>query len=101
MVLVFNTDEWHELYGLHSNIPACCVNFWVYDFQHRTFDAQVAYNDLYNPYQQMDWGYIPCPRCIINCEVPQQIIWCPVVCPYERIYERACAETIESTTEAP
>lgn len=60
-------------FGLHSNIPSCCIEFYVDNWDR-------IWNREDEPYQQAvdaaRFGYVPCPQClgynrrakIVNCE---------------------------------
>ena len=41
----------HFNYGIHSNIPECCVREWVANIDNR------------QPYRGPSVGYVPCQRC--------------------------------------
>jgi len=49
--------EYHISYGLHSNIPKCCIIYWLTEFD-------VYHNELLRRKYKMDCGYIPCIECI-------------------------------------
>jgi hypothetical protein len=73
---------WDELYGRHSNVPACCVKFYldlwpmIYRSQYERYDAlisQQAYK--YGGWKTADgwrlWCYVPCPDCLKTGHVHQ------------------------------
>lgn len=51
------------VFGLHSRIPACCIEFFIEEW-----DAYAIYNQQDNPYRKAvdaaRFGYVPCPRCL-------------------------------------
>lgn len=62
------TPEWHRAYGLHSNIPECCVDFWlnVYLKSMKSPGYQLlrTYHNLFMKVKNIHWEYVPCPKCI-------------------------------------
>lgn len=69
------TEEEHRIKGKHSNIPDCCVEWFVFIIQF--FGTKAA--DLY--YQAVGYGrgYIPCPVCLVN-NVNITIHKCDITC---------------------
>ena len=56
--------EYDIAYGLHSNIPACCIVFFVTDWQREHMRpnspyARAVHSDLIQ--------YVPCPECFALC----------------------------------
>lgn len=51
--------DYHIAYGLHSNIPACCIVFWLTEWtkenERDSAYAQTIHMDLVQ--------YVPCPEC--------------------------------------
>lgn len=56
------TKNQHILYGLHSNIPSCCIAFYITDYD-REFGLKTPYYKLISI---LGWGYVPCPECIVR-----------------------------------
>lgn len=54
---------YHILFGRHSNIPECCIKFWLGPWAHHTVKQQYVYQTLAFP------NYIPCPDCVENKRV--------------------------------
>ncbi len=48
--------------GAHSEIPTCCIHFWLMSFR----DASTEDIQKYWTYFPREVGYIPCPECIKN-----------------------------------
>lgn len=47
---------YHILYGRHSNIPACCIDFFINRWNHEN-----QYGDIVHKFCPVE--YIPCPKC--------------------------------------
>ena len=47
-------------YGLHSNIPMCCINFFVEEWDYMQDTPHSRAIDMANP----KWNYVPCPECL-------------------------------------
>ncbi len=47
-------DEIHRAFGRHSNIPDCCITFWLTDWNPGSTYAN----------RLPHWGYVPCPTCL-------------------------------------
>ena len=82
------THQYHIEYGRHSNIPECCIAFFISPFWDKTptyAEEKVAYRNKMReaakkfghfhpnqkscdyPYERgiwVHWGYIPCPSCM-------------------------------------
>lgn len=54
---------YHRAFGAHSNIPECCVEFFV-----NQWDMQEGWSNENNWYHQAvnvaRFGYVPCPPCL-------------------------------------
>jgi hypothetical protein len=61
-------DQYHTLFGLHSNIPACCVDFFVQQWfpvshtAHRDREHWKQIRQVEKEVGHID--YIPCPSCL-------------------------------------
>lgn len=68
---MIDMDKYHRLHGKHSNIPECCIEWWLCKwpniFQNhakslthrlRTMDVERDIEKTYN--------YIPCPACLLK-----------------------------------
>ena len=42
------SQEYHRALGAHSNIPPCCIEYWVEGW----------------PINQRGWNYVPCNHCV-------------------------------------
>ena len=47
--------EYHIVYGLHSNIPLCCILWWMDEEGRDTGDMKRGLHKKV--------GYVPCPTC--------------------------------------
>lgn len=56
-----NYDKYHYEFGIHSNIPACCVDYFIKEFQHKGLDYRANYIKVVSLHRK--WHYIPCPEC--------------------------------------
>lgn len=54
------TRERDIAYGRHSNIPECCIMFFVdeWDFTKRTKHRKLLWES------SPRWNYVPCPKCL-------------------------------------
>lgn len=50
------TVAYDVAYGLHSNIPECCVAFFIRDWDHESPYGQMIYH-------KCKCQYVPCPKC--------------------------------------
>jgi len=66
------TRQQHIVYGLHSNIPWCCIEFFITDWP-RLFTTTSAYSRDYKA------SYIRCPDCLTNNRL-QEIHFCHLGC---------------------
>jgi hypothetical protein len=71
------SDEWHRAFGLHSNIPECCVDYFVGTWRTR-FDTERG-----RDYVKMtkSWKYIPCPECLAAKRI-ERLHYCDSSCPF-------------------
>lgn len=58
-----NEVIYHRAFGKHSNIPSCCVEFFIFEW-----DRNEGWRNEGNWYHQAisaaSWGYVPCPQCL-------------------------------------
>lgn len=54
--------EYHISYGIHSNIPDCCIKYWLFDFM-QSVDS-FAENLALRRQSRLPYNYIPCLICI-------------------------------------
>lgn len=48
-------------FGKHSNIPNCCIDFFVEEWEF----IHIRKDDLYvRAVNSCAWGYVPCPECL-------------------------------------
>ena len=67
----------HEVCGRCSNIPECCIDYWMSTFVGQKFDRrwrkqQEAYRELILAVQdrhQLNWYYRPCPECLGSLKI--------------------------------
>lgn len=53
--LVWDFDDLE--YGIHSKIPLCCIEFFIYDLHNLSSKKRKEH------LKDIDFGYIPCPKC--------------------------------------
>lgn len=62
---MINESAYHRAYGKHSNIPDCCIEFWLTEWL-REFRDELG-TGWSSPYaraiNRAGWGYVPCPEC--------------------------------------
>lgn len=51
-------------HGLHSNIPECCILFWLVFW--KDILSKVVFKDEENVFRRFRVGYIICPHCRIH-----------------------------------
>ena len=65
------SSDWHVQFGLHSNIPICCIKFWLDSY----YVADLYLTGYINKHSMWadHWrehnhkcGYIACPDCVHN-----------------------------------
>ena len=72
----------HMSYGLHSNIPLCCVKFFI-----DVWDRHELWERKSHPYVQavdlacsrFQFRYVPCPSCLVNRNVVE-LLDCQSAC---------------------
>lgn len=78
-------EGYHTEYGLHSNIPKCCVKFWNEEFvtlimndsgRHRAYNAA---QDAAELQMRKSFQYRPCWNCMLT-QNWQKIHTCKGVC---------------------
>ena len=57
-----NPHNYHVRYGRHSNIPDCCIRFYLTEWQQHWFDETYRRRHL----GRVSVGYVPCASCISN-----------------------------------
>lgn len=66
--------EYHWAFGRHSNLPNCCIDFFVEEW-----DMSECWQNEGNWYHQAiraaKYGYVPCPRCL-GTGNKVKIRWC-------------------------
>lgn len=55
--------KWIECGIIHSQIPTCCVAFWIEVFMKKNDDFKYRYSNLKG---SLKFNYVPCPRCLIR-----------------------------------
>ena len=66
---MLSEDQFHVEYGLLSNIPSCCVNFWIKVWVKITEKPDdIPYSQSVEEHLKLSkgWEYIPCPLCLKN-----------------------------------
>jgi hypothetical protein len=71
MILTEEQKRMHTAYGLHSNIPACCVDYYIHEWiahDHLISDGSPHALRIKQLKREMGeihapW-YIPCPECL-------------------------------------
>jgi hypothetical protein len=53
------SKEYDIAYGRHSNIPECCIQFFI-----TRWDYTNQYGDIVHAFSPVN--YIPCPKCFAN-----------------------------------
>lgn len=53
--------KYHTAFGIHSNIPVCCVEFFIGDYDQMYYDTKQHYIKGVGVFRR--WNYIPCPKC--------------------------------------
>jgi len=56
-----NLHQYHFAFGIHSNIPMCCVEFFIGDYEEMWMNDKQRYIKDVGVFQR--WNYIPCPKC--------------------------------------
>lgn len=54
------SEAFHISFGVHSNIPTCCIAFWINEFCDWPISKRTPYVQ-----QTPSYGYIPCPACVM------------------------------------
>lgn len=54
------TQEYHFAFGIHSNIPLCCVEFFIGEYNEMWKDGKQFYQKALI---KKRWNYIPCLKC--------------------------------------
>jgi hypothetical protein len=55
--------EYHIKFGVHSNIPACCINFFVNKWDKREMWRQHD-NPIVKKVRASGANYVQCPKCL-------------------------------------
>lgn len=58
--MTYRINEYHAAYGKHSNIPECCIKYFINGWDKDSEYAKVIYDAL------SDVRYVPCPRCFAS-----------------------------------
>ena len=64
-----NLTDYHWEYGRHSNIPDCCIEFWIREWGNimaspaRKSEYHIS-KDTAEFKLRKEYRYIPCPKCI-------------------------------------
>jgi hypothetical protein len=67
------TDTQHVAYGLHSNIPWCCIKFFITEWPRLVASFGGAHN------RDPNTSYVRCPKCMVmNRWV--KVHWCTREC---------------------
>ena len=83
--MTWRQRTYHIIYGLHSNIPLCCVLFFTF-FSRRALSAQHM-NSVERNRKYMARQYVPCPRCL-RTGYTQRLHYCGHSC--KPLYVRLC-----------
>jgi hypothetical protein len=58
-------DAYHRAFGKHSNIPDCCIDFWLTEWLTVFQDDGSGWKHPYaRAVNSSKWGYVPCPECL-------------------------------------
>lgn len=76
--MVRETDDYHWEIGLHSNIPGCCIAFWL---GWKKLDHNDDYMQLIVDSQWYE--YLPCPVCFMG-GVRNQLMICAPSCDHRK-----------------
>ena len=52
-------------FGIHSNIPLCCITFWILKYAPSCWANTPFYKKYFKKIQESKgkWHYVPCPEC--------------------------------------
>ena len=68
--MIKDMDKYHRMYGRHSNIPDCCIEFFIRKWPNMNYAGEDhGYHKIRKIAEQKMgkwWGYIPCPDCLDN-----------------------------------
>ena len=59
MKIIKGSIEYHISYGIHSNIPGCCIFMWLTEFPGSWQSRFVLRDKVFK-----DCQYVPCMKCI-------------------------------------
>lgn len=66
--IVTDLNKYHRLYGKHSNIPDCCIEFFIHKWPNMDYTRkEYGYRKIIEVAEQKLgkwWRYIPCPDCL-------------------------------------
>jgi hypothetical protein len=86
------TDAQHIIYGLHSNIPSCCVSFFITEWPRLVASFGGARN------RDPNVAYVRCPNCLTTKRL-SVVHFCDKSCePFLREYK---LEQFYETNELP
>jgi hypothetical protein len=57
-----NIERYHIAFGRHSNIPDCCIQFYVTEW-YPFFENKWRGTVYYDAVQRSEFKYVPCPKC--------------------------------------
>ena len=57
----YKSPESDRVYGLHSNIPECCVDFYINIWTKEPLSARIEFWDRH---KSSDFHYVPCVTCL-------------------------------------
>lgn len=60
------SDNYQRVYGLHSNIPPCCVEEWIKNLHKSDRVRRNKFKRVQEEKERtgLDWDYIPCNKCL-------------------------------------
>jgi len=65
---MLDMDNYHRIYGKHSNIPECCIEFFIKEWPNLVSTGERYQHDNLQDTVEGElgktFGYIPCPKCL-------------------------------------
>lgn len=76
---VFNDPERDRVYGLHSNIPECCVDYYINVWTKKSLREMIEGNRTRFVGTNILWNYVPCDACL-ESENLSELHLCTIEC---------------------
>ena len=62
--VIINQERYHTLYGRHSDLPECCILFFIHEWEGRDLWRDNEENPYVRAVRASKANYVQCPQCL-------------------------------------